>query len=84
MIPAGSCRTFLSDPDIPYIGMPQLPEATVNTTRLLFALFLHLCHVAQCRTTRSSVHYNTSIETRAQGILMCLQRMTRDIVKVIS
>ena len=37
MIPAGSCRTFLSDPDKPNLGMPALPEATVNTARLFLA-----------------------------------------------
>ena len=82
--PAGSCRKILGDPDKHNLGMPGLLEATVNTTRPFLASFLHLCHVMRRRFTRSSVNCNTTMETRAQGILMCLQRMTLDSMKGIS
>lgn len=47
IFPAGSCRAFLSDPDKPYLDMPGLPEATVNTIRPFLILFLYLCQIMQ-------------------------------------
>ena len=83
MITAGSCRTLSSDPDKPNLSMPGLFDATINTTRLFLTLFLHLCHVVQCKTTTLSVQCNTSKQTRAQGTPMYLQRLTLDVMKEI-
>ena len=59
-------------------------EAAVNTARLCLVLFLHLCHVKYCRPVdHPSIAY-TSMETRTQGIVMCLQRATLDMIKVMS